>query len=203
MMIVPQLETARLLLRPIVADDFALFFARLVCDPVVMAFYHAYARAMADAERRARAQRDFFDHFADGAARFGYICWAITARYATDASNEVPGAAAEAGEFLGWAGILTPALEEAALGPELAYMIASPFHGQGVTTEAAGAVVADAFPRYGLAALHAVVDAPNTASRRVAEKLGFTCKGPVRVYGSEDMVLYTLDKDVASRSKRL
>jgi RimJ/RimL family protein N-acetyltransferase len=71
-------------------------------------------------------------------------------------------------------------------------MIASPFHGQGLTTEAAAAVVADAFPRYGLAALHAVVDAPNTASRRVAEKLGFTYQGPVKVYGSEDMVLYIL-----------
>ncbi|MEO7712855.1 MAG: GNAT family N-acetyltransferase [Gemmatimonadaceae bacterium] len=198
----PHLETARLLLRPIVADDFALFYARLVCDPVVMAFYHAYARPMADIERRARAQRDFFDHFADGAARFGYICWAITDKRATDATDGAPGAAAEAGEFLGWAGVLTPALEDAALGPELAYMIASPFHGQGLTTEAADVVIADAFPRYGLAALHAVVDAPNVASRRVAEKLGFTYEGPVRVYGSEDMVLYTLDKQEASRLKR-
>lgn len=194
-----RLATARLLLRPIVADDFTPFYTRLVCDSVVMAFYHAYSRPMADAERRALARRDFFDHFALGAARFGYVCWAITAKRIMAASDGNPGAAADAGEFLGWAGILTPALEEADLGPELAYMIASPFHGQGLTTEAAGAVVADAFPRYGLAALHAVVDAPNAASRRVAEKLGFTYKGPVHVYGSDDMVLYTLAKDVASR----
>jgi ribosomal-protein-alanine N-acetyltransferase len=190
-----RLETSRLLLRPIVADDFAPFYARLVCDPVVMAFYHAYTRPMADAERRARAHRDFFDHFADGAARFGYICWAITAKPTMAASDGIPGAAGGEGELLGWAGIVTPALEDAALGPELAYMIASPFQGQGLTTEAAGAVVADAFPRYGLAALHAVVDTPNTASRRVAEKLGFTCQGPVSVYGSKDMVLYTLARE--------
>ena len=35
---------------------------------------------MADTERRERARRDFFDHCTDGAARFGYICWAITAK---------------------------------------------------------------------------------------------------------------------------
>jgi RimJ/RimL family protein N-acetyltransferase len=195
----PRLETPRLLLRPIVADDFAPFYARLVCDPVVMAFYHAYTRPMADAERRARTRRDFFDHFADGAARFGYISWAITAKPTMAASAATPSAAACDGELLGWAGVVTPAIEDAALGPELAYMIASPLQGQGLTTEAAGAVVADAFPRYGLAALHAVMDTPNTASRRVAEKLGFTCQGPVSVYGSEDMVLYTLTQDGALR----
>jgi RimJ/RimL family protein N-acetyltransferase len=187
-----RIETSRLRLRPIAADDFAPFYTRLVCDPVVMAFYHAYARPMDDAERRARAQRDFFDHFADGAERFGYICWAITAKPTIATSGGAPIAAGGEGEFLGWAGILTPALEDVALGPELAYMIASPFQGRGLTTEAAGAVVTDAFPRYGLPALHAVVDGPNTASRRVAEKLGFAYQGPVRVYGSDDMVLYTL-----------
>jgi RimJ/RimL family protein N-acetyltransferase len=190
-----RLETARLFLRPLVAGDFESFYTRLVCDPVVMAFYHAYAPSMTDTERRTRARKDFFDHFADGAARFGYICWAIIAKRGM-AVGETPSMAEEPGDFLGWAGVLTPALEEATLGPELAYMIASPFHGQGLTTEAAHAVVVDAFPRYGLAALHAVVDMPNTASRRVAEKLGFSYQGPVHVYGSEDMVLYTLVKDV-------
>ena len=81
-----------------------------------------------------------------------------------------------ASELPGWAGIVTPALKDPALGPELAYMLASPFHGRGLTTEAAGAVVADAFPRYGLAVLHAVMDTPNVASQRVAEKLGFACR---------------------------
>ena len=192
-----RLETARLLLRPIGENDFAPFYARLVCDPVVMAFYHAYARPMTDAERRARARRDFFDHFADGAARFGYICWAITAKNVMTSLDGTASAPNQAGALLGWAGILTPALADGALGPELAYMISSEYHGQGLTTEAARAVVVDAFRRHGMASLHAVVDAPNVASRRVTEKLGFTYRGPVHVYGSEDMVLYTLAKDVA------
>lgn len=191
------IETSRLLLRPLVADDFEQFYARLVCDPAVMAFYHAYSRPMAEAERRARAQRDFFDHFADGAARFGYVCWAITVRPGLADSGE---GVVAAGELQGWAGVVTPALEDPALGPELAYMIASPLYGRGLTTEAARAVVADAFPRYGLSALHAVMDAPNVASRRVAEKLGFTFRGQVTVYGSDEMFLYTLSREtVVSR----
>lgn len=54
------LESSRLFLRPIVDDDFAPFYARLVCDPVVMTFFHAYTRPMPDAERRERARRVCF-----------------------------------------------------------------------------------------------------------------------------------------------
>ena len=81
------LETPQLVLRPLTREDFEPFYARLVCDQVVMAFYHAYAAPLSDAKRRERAQRDFFDHFADGRARFGYVCWAVTAR-ATVASAD-------------------------------------------------------------------------------------------------------------------
>ncbi len=184
------LDTPRLVLRPLTVEDFESFYARLVCDPVVMAFYHAYAAPLPEAERRARAQRDFFDHFADGYARFGYVCWAVTAR--TPLSNAAAGGAPiDAGELLGWAGIVTPALADPALGPELAYMLAAVLHGRGLATEAANAVLVDAYPRYHLAAMHAVVDAPNGASRRVLNKLGFTDRGRVRVYGSDDMLLYT------------
>ena len=77
-------------------------------------------------------------------------------------------------------------------------MVAAAAHGCGIATEAAGAVLADAYPRYGLAAVHAVVDAPNGASRRVLEKLGLADRGPVRVYGSDDMVLYVHDRTDAA-----
>ena len=59
MTVTQHLESSRLFLRPIVDDDFAPFYARLACDPVVMTFFHAYTRPMPDAERRARARRDF------------------------------------------------------------------------------------------------------------------------------------------------
>lgn len=181
------LETPRLVLRPLMMEDFEAFYTRLSCDPVVMAFYHAYTESQTDADRRERTQRDFFDHFADGQARFGYVCWAVTSRALVASATGAPIAA---GELLGWAGIVTPALSDPTLWPELAYMVAAAIHGRGLATEAASAVLADAYPRYRLAAVHAVVDAPSGASRRVLDKLGFADRGRVRVYGSDEMILY-------------
>ena len=194
-----RLDTPRLVLRPLTGKDFEPFFARLVCDPVVMAFYHAYAEPLTDAERRERAHRDFFDHFADGRARFGYVCWAVTAR---EPVASAAGGPIAAGELLGWAGVVTPAVADPALGPELAYMLAAALHGRGLATEAAGAVLADAYPRYRLAAVHAVVDAPNRASRRVLDKLGFADRGRVPVYGSDEMTLYSHVRNGAAGDAR-
>ena len=182
MLLEPALATPRLLLRPFGEGDFEAFYSSCVCDPAVMAFYHAYRQIASDEERRQRARRDFMDHFAQGLRTRDYICWALTAG---------PALPAPAGTFLGWCGILTPALEEEAWGPEVAYMLARPWHGLGLATEAGAAVMADAWPRYGLSRLHAVVDGPNTASRRVLERLGLALHGPVEVYGSADMLLYT------------
>ena len=191
-----RLDTPRLVLRPLTAADFKPFFARLVCDPVVMAYFHAYTAPLSEAERRARTQRDFFDHFADGQARFGYVCWAVTARARVATAAGAPIVAA--GELLGWAGLVTPALSDPTLGPELAYMLATALHGRGMATEAAAVVLADAYTRYGLATLHAVVDAPNGASRRVLGKLGFAYGGRVQVYGSDKMILYTHARNEAA-----
>ncbi|MBK7785336.1 MAG: GNAT family N-acetyltransferase [Gemmatimonadetes bacterium] len=182
MLLEPALATPRLRLRPFGEADFEAFYTSCVCDPAVMAFYHAYRLIVSDEERRLRARRDFVDHFTLGRTTRDYICWALTAG---------PALAAPAGAFVGWCGILTPALEEQAWGPELAYMLARPWHGLGLATEAGAAVMADAWTRYGLARLHAVVDTPNTASRRVLERLGLDLHGPVEVYGSADMLVYT------------
>lgn len=178
----PVVRTPRLVLRPLTLDDFEPFYQRFVADPSVIRFYHAYRQPMTDAARRARARRDFFDHFARGLTDHGYITWALT-----------PGPAlnAQAGTLIGWAGILTPALDAGEWGPELAYMLASDWQGMGLATEAAAAVVRDAWLRYALPRLHAVVDAPNAASIRVLQKLGFTRHGRVEVYGSPDMLVFT------------
>lgn len=177
----PILSTSRLRLEPFGPEHFEAFYADCICDAAVMGFYHAYAAPEPEAERRARAQRDFVAHFAEGAMQHGYICWALTAG---------PALAVPAGAFLGWAGILEPALDHSRWGPELAYMLARRCHGQGLATEASAAVLADAWTRYGLQRLHAVVDEPNLPSRRVLERLRFSLHGPVEVYGSAAMLLY-------------
>ena len=177
------LNTSRLALKPFGPEHFDDFYLTCVCDSEVMGFYHSYRLPEPDAERRAQAQRDFVDHFNQGVLEYGYICWALTAG---------PSLPAPQGTFLGWCGILAPALDHSLLGPELAYMLARPWQGLGLATEASGAVLADAWSRYDLQQLHAVVDAPNLPSRRVLERMGFQLNGPVEVYGSADMMLYTL-----------
>ena len=177
------LLTKRLRLRPIDEADFETFYGVLVDDPFVMRFYHSYTRDLGPAERRARARRDFFEHFREGNPH-GYVAWVLERVDPDIASGE---------RFAGWCGLTTAALPDPSLGPELQYMLARRAQGSGLATEASLAVLGDAFHRLGLPRVHAVIDAPNVPSRRVAEKSGFRLVGPVEVYGSADMVLYTLD----------
>ncbi len=188
------LLSQRLRLRPITEADFETFCSALVDDPFVMQFYHSYARDLGPAERRQRARGDFFEHFRDGIPR-GYVAWVLERIDPEVASDE---------RFAGWCGLTTAALSDPALGPELQYMLARHAQGSGLATEASRAVLGDAFHRLKLPRVHAVVDAPNVPSRRVAEKSGFRFVGPVEVYGSVDMVLYSLDADEwGSNQKRV
>jgi RimJ/RimL family protein N-acetyltransferase len=183
----PALVTPRLLLHPFVEEDFDAFYTSCVLDPEVMTFFHAYRGPLSDTERRTRAHRDFLEHFISGSQNYGYVCWAIT-----------PGRALSfpPGTFLGWCGIVTPALDHDTWGPELAYVLARQAHGRGLATEAAAVVMADAWTRYSLPRMHAVVDAPNLPSRRVLERLQLRLVGPVEAYGSSDMLVYTIEAPV-------
>jgi ribosomal-protein-alanine N-acetyltransferase len=58
-------------------------------------------------------------------------------------------------------------------GPELLYSIEPACGGQGLATESARRVLAHGFDDLGLGRVQATVDAPNGASVRVLEKLGF------------------------------
>lgn len=176
------LSTPRLELRPFSAEHFEAFYASCICDPAVMSFYHSYRPTEPDADRRARSHRDFVEHFRQGEVNHGYICWALFARAPLHDNTDA---------FVGWCGILSPALDHSIWGPEIAYMLARPWQGLGLATEAAAAVLDDAWRRYDLSRIHAVVDAPNQPSRRVLERLGMTLHGEVEVYGSKDMLLYT------------
>jgi [ribosomal protein S5]-alanine N-acetyltransferase len=177
-----EIVTERLVLRPLAAEHFDVFYDTLVADAHVMRFYHSYRTLTDRDQRRAKARKDFFDHFDEGARLHGYIAWGIWV-----------------GEtFAGWCGITTAALPDPALGPEVQYMLGSGFQGRGYATEAARATVDDAFVRYGLGTIHAVCDTPNASSRRVLERLGFDFRGAVEVYGSSEMVLYALTAGVAA-----
>ena len=60
---------------------------------------------------------------------------------------------------------------------EMGYSIARPLWGQGLTTEAATAVIAHGFEELGLARIQASADIRNTGSWRVMEKLGMQRTG--------------------------
>ena len=183
------IESARLQLRPFTAADFDAFFAGLVQDPEVMRFYHAY-RTLADlAQRRQKARHDFLEHFEEGWERAGLVCWALYPKSRALAAPE---------DFVGWCGALIPNVPDPGFGPEIAYMLARRFHGQGLATEALATVVSDVFERHGVARVHAIMDTPNAASRRVAERVGFVFRGQLDAYGSSEMVYYTLERGALS-----
>lgn len=158
-----RVRTERLELRPYLPDDLDVVIERLVLDPLVIRFWHAYADPTLPVEVRREMGRHEFGDWFGRALDAGLPVWILEAADPT---------LAPAGTFVGVAGILPPDSE---LGdePEIGYMLDSDFHGRGLATEAVLAMVADAFGRRGIPRLAAVVDAPNVASIRVLEKAGF------------------------------
>jgi RimJ/RimL family protein N-acetyltransferase len=63
---------------------------------------------------------------------------------------------------------------------EIGYWLGEPFWGRGAATEAVALVTAHAFERWGLLRMFALPFADNVASRRVLEKVGYTCEGVLR-----------------------
>ncbi len=76
---------------------------------------------------------------------------------------------------------------------ELFYGIEPSEWGNGYATEAAAAVLADAFERLGLERVRASVDRPNVASARVLEKLGMRAEH--RTGGAERTLFYVIDRE--------
>ena len=78
--------------------------------------------------------------------------------------------------------------------PELLYSLAPGCWGRGLATEAARAVVADAFARLGLSRLLARADVPNRASIGVMQRLGFEYEGE-REEGGLRLASYLLTRE--------
>jgi ribosomal-protein-alanine N-acetyltransferase len=94
----------------------------------------------------------------------------------------------ESGQFIGRCGLL-PWIIDGQDEVEIAYLIAKPFWGQGLGTEAARGIRDYAFEHLGLTRLICLIDERNRASIRVAEKIGMTFEksgrdelGPFRLY---------------------
>lgn len=66
--------------------------------------------------------------------------------------------------------------------PRLGYWLGEPWHGQGLMTEAAGALLGHAFATRRFEAVASSVFIDNPASLRVQEKLGFTVTGASEIW---------------------
>lgn len=146
---VPQLETARLVLRPFAAADLDAWARRIFADPEVIRYLPR--RDISPRERAGRAMQYFDEHW----AQYGYGLWAVT-----DKAD---------GQFIGHAGLnyLQDTGEV-----EVDYALARAYWGRGIATEAARASVRFGFESAKLERIIGLVVPENIAARRVLEHVG-------------------------------
>ena len=163
------LETPRLLFRPLTpadADDLAALYA----DPEVMRFF--------EGTRTRRQALEEIERCMELYERVGYHFWATIHR----ADNR----------FIGRCGLLSLVVEGQPE-VEVAYMLARPYWGQGLGTEAARAIKEYGFETYGFPRLISLIDPRNQASIRVAEKNGMRYERDVLHNGYVDR-LYAVER---------
>jgi RimJ/RimL family protein N-acetyltransferase len=146
--VIPELETERLRLRGLEASDFDAF-AAMYADPDVMRFIEG-GRPL----DRVAAWRSMALHMGHWQLR-GYGQWALIER-----ASRV---------FVGRAGLWHP---DGWPGLEVGWALARPYWGRGYATEAARAAVGHAFGVIGAEEVISLIRPENTASIRVAERLG-------------------------------
>jgi RimJ/RimL family protein N-acetyltransferase len=137
-------------------------FAALNADPEVMLdLGRPFVRADSNAK---------FDRYAATFRRHGFSRLAIEERQGT---------------FVGYAGIM-PAVPDHPLGPhiEIGWRLTRAVWGEGYATEAAGAILRDAFERLGLAEILAYTAADNVRSQAVMERLGMQ-RDPLRDFSTQ------------------
>lgn len=159
---IPALETGRLSLRGIRAEDIDFVFEGL-SDPRVTAFY-AVAFPTLEATRE---QMDWYDEIW---RRRSGLWWAICRR--------------DTGEPVGAIGFNN--CEAGHRRAELGYWLLPRFWGRGYASEALQAVLAVAFDALRLHRVEAHVEGGNDASCRMLERHGFTHEGTLREYELKD-----------------
>ncbi len=153
-----QLETERFTLRPLGQED-APLLADLGADPDVV---KTLICDWSTAEQRLEIAKYWIERNQE----FGI--WGV---------HDREGALGEAGRFVGFAAADEP-LPTGGLGPEIYYAFARETWGKGVATEAVRAVIDHLIRDQEVAAVEALIlSGLNTASTRLAERLGMTLVG--------------------------
>ena len=176
----PTLETPRLRLRPLASSDEADLVA-LDSDPEVMRYVGSPAGVKSPAEAAERARLRIRETQCGDYEPLGF--WRIEGR--ADRAFHGVGAL-----------IRMPASNregpgDADVDVEVAYRLARSAWGQGIATEAAGALVAHALGPLALPRVVAVTYPANQASQRVLDKLGFERHG-LREYKGVEATYHVL-----------
>ena len=161
------LRTERLELRPLCLEDLEEL-AAMLGDPVGMA---AWPAPLTLEESRAWIERNLARYEADGFGRCAVV-WRAS------------------GELVGDAGLIRTEVEGTPE-VELGWIVRHDLWGRGIATEAGAAWRDHAFGLLGLTRIVSMIDQANTASRRVAEKLGMTLERPA-VWDEDPMLMYSL-----------
>lgn len=155
------IETARLLLREWTLEDVEGFFA-LGSDARVMRFITG-GRPLRRDEAEAFVARQIATERTQGWCR-----WALELRDSPEAAREIEGVVG----FCGPGCTFAPDVE-------IGWWLRSELWGRGLATEAALAAAGYCFETIGFDRLISVIDPENSASRRVAEKIGFRPAGEI------------------------
>ena len=147
-------ETERLLLRPLEMGDLDAF-APVWADAVVM-------RHIGSGSPRDRAgSQELLERLVAHWDEHEFGLWAVVPK-----GEPAP---------VGWAGLMVPSFLPAVLpAVEVGWLLARPWWGRGLATEAGAAAIEWGFGGLGLDRLISIIYPDNTASLRVADKLGMT-----------------------------
>ena len=165
-----ELETERLKLRPLREDDL-----REMCT------------LLGDAEALV--------HWGEPLGRGETRGWieSNVARYDSDGFGRCAVVLRSTGELVGDCGLIRTTVETA-LEVELGWIVRRSHWGLGIATESAAAWRDYAFAVLALERIVSMVAAENTASRRVAEKLGMTVERPA-IWGGLPVLMYSCARD--------
>jgi RimJ/RimL family protein N-acetyltransferase len=161
---IPVIETDRLMLRPVRAEDYEEL-AAITADPEVMRYFGS-GRALSREETR-----EWLDARLLGRQGEGLGCFTAWTR--------------DPAELIGFVGLERLPLSEHA---EVFYVFGRAHWGKGYATEAARALIEYALGPCGLGAVGASFDPENGASIRVARKVGMRFER----YGFDEHGLFTL-----------
>lgn len=167
------IETARLRLRPVRADDLDNYQTQIYGDADVMRYLPG---GVPHPIERTKAALDIFINHQE---QHGFSVWAAELK--------------DSGTFIGQAGIFTiPNASEI----EVAYAFGKAFWGKGYASEAAYASLRYGFETARLPYILALADVPNVASQRVMQKIGMRYVGVTQQYYEHaDLVLYRMDRE--------